>query len=62
MKRDEYTRTETDAARADRTNAWADPEPRPCKWCDSEGNVWLVGGGTAPCPECNGLGVLEHGF
>jgi hypothetical protein len=60
--RDTTTNTEQDAAKADRATAWDDREPRACKWCDSEGVVWLVGGGTEPCPECNGLGVIEHGF
>lgn len=41
---------------------WSDPEPQPCKWCDSEGVVYVVGGGTQPCDECLGSGVRDDGF
>jgi hypothetical protein len=62
MTRPEHAPDDRDIALAVRLADWSDPEPTPCKWCDSEGVVWLLDGGTEPCPECNGLGVIEHGF
>lgn len=47
---------------AEKLARWSDPEPRPCRYCDTEGVVWLVGGGTEPCPECQGAGCFDDGF